>query len=237
MSLSIKNSKNIFELDYYKNHHEFIAATDEVGRGPLAGPVVATCIAFSGSRSELALLVKLLKNSGVDDSKKISEKKRKKILLDLNINSSKKSGSILLGDFRMKFFTIEKDHDYIDSHNILKSSLDAMACALAKLRLKNGIVLIDGNKVFEAKSTEAVSVIKGDSKSSLIGLASLIAKDYRDDLMLSFSKKYPYYGFEKNAGYPTALHRKAIEIHGISPIHRKSFKGVKEFVNASGCKV
>jgi len=226
---------SFFEKTYIKKNHKFIAATDEVGRGPLAGPVVATSVCYAGDFKKIKKLILKLEATGVTDSKKLTDKKRRLILENLNIDYTQSFGDIEIEGCRLQFSTVEKCNRYIEDHNILKSSLDAMKEAVLSFKLEDGVVLIDGNKTFSYSSADIFPIVKGDSKSVLIGLSSIIAKIYRDDLMQEFSKQYPHYGFEKNAGYPTAAHRLVIEEYGITPIHRKTFKGVKEYVDGGKC--
>ena len=101
----------------------------------------------------------------------------------------------------------------------------------SKLMHAEAVVLVDGNKTFESSAKGIEAIVKGDSKSLLIGLASIIAKEYRDELMKDLALDYPGYGFEKHSGYPTKAHKEAIFHLGVSPCHRKTFKGVSEFLN------
>ncbi len=224
-----------------KNGKGQLLACDEVGRGPLAGPVVACTVAldFKGrTPKDIKTLLTMLKGRGVTDSKKITAKKRKQILtdlgIDINTKLNEKKCTISLGkNFKIDFFLVEISASYIDQINILQASLLAMslgACHLAK-KNRGPLCLVDGNKVplQIEKEMEASAIVKGDSKSVLIGLASLIAKEYRDLLMEELAIVYPYYGLEKNAGYPTTFHKQAIAQHGPCLIHRKTFKGVKEY--------
>jgi ribonuclease HII len=228
----------MFELEYIKKTDNFIAGTDEVGRGPLAGPVVSASAIAYGNLIHLEETVSLLREMGVTDSKKLTDKKRKLILENLNINlSNSTTWKIKVGRLNIVVSIDEKSPREIDRINILQASLtsmrDAFVLGLENINRKNnkGIVLIDGNKKFKNLDGLRIdTVVKGDSKSALIGLASVFAKVYRDEKMVNLAKKYPHYDFEKNAGYPTQKHRDAIKLHGITPEHRKSFKGVKEFV-------
>lgn len=214
----------MFEKEFIKDHH-YIIATDEVGRGPLAGPVV-TC-AVGVSVDTLGELVSTLRHYGVTDSKKLSLKKMEAILEKLNINSFKKKNLHDLFEYSVEKVTPKK----IDEVNIFQASLLGMKKSCHNILRESTVVLVDGKFPFKSKKvTDIHPVIKGDSKSVLIGLASIIAKVCRDKIMIREAKKYPFYGFEKNAGYPTATHRKAIEEYGITPIHRKTFKGVREYV-------
>lgn len=224
-----------FESKYILTKDNAIAGSDEVGRGPLAGPVVATTVVLKSLDSALKILGKL----DIDDSKKLNSKKRDLILKDLSIEVSKlKMGSKIAFGGPLKgcgyFSVVEVGPVEIDRINILQASLTAMNESFNIARNKNfkGSWLIDGNKapLNNLKSCRQVTVVKGDSKSKVIALASIIAKQYRDQLMSRLAKKYPGYGLERHAGYPTQFHRDAIALLGITKIHRKSFKGVKEFI-------
>lgn len=225
----------IFEQQFFKSNELEIIGCDEVGRGPLAGPVVSCGTRFIGELKNFKKVEKKLRSLGVTDSKKLTDKKRRIILEELKIEvQNLKIGNVYKLEIEknlLLFSLCEKDHSFIDKYNILNSSLEAMKEASLKLiNTSSPIVLIDGNKKFKNFIYTQESIVKGDEKSVLIGLSSIIAKIYRDDLMINFAKKYPHYDFEKNAGYPTKKHREAIIAHGITPIHRKTFKGVSEFV-------
>lgn len=231
----------MFELDYIKKSDNFIAGTDEVGRGPLAGPVVSASAVAYGNLTHLEDVIEELREIGVTDSKKLTDKKRKVILEKLNIDLTQgKVWKFKKGKLNIIVTIDEKSPEEIDKINILQASLLSMRDALIfgiqniDRKLNKGVVLIDGNKKFgDVENTRIETVVKGDSKSALIGLASVFAKVYRDEKMAKLATIYPHYDFEKNAGYPTQKHREAIELHGITPEHRKSFKGVKEFVKES----
>lgn len=228
--------QNYFQK-YSSKNNIFIAGCDEVGRGPLAGPVVAACASLhqkTYNKKEFTEILDLLKLLGVSDSKKIPQIKREEIIEDLGLEL--RSDQILSleisknTDFRICIQEISVD--IIDEINILNASLLAMKKSFVKTHKEDfeGVVLIDGNKKFISDRNHIMyeSIVKGDSKSLIIGLASIVAKVYRDRLMQSYSKEYPGYFWEKNAGYGTAQHLEAILQIGITPIHRKSFKGVKE---------
>lgn len=227
----------MIEFEYLENVDSYLAASDEVGRGPLAGPVVSCCVYLSGPFERLEDFLVYIRDLGVNDSKKITAKKRKKILRDLGIKKlvAKKSCAVETKYFSFTFYIQEISPLKIDQINILNASLLSMKNAFEALNNENlqGCFLIDGNKIPKGleSSVRAHAIVKGDVRSALIGLASIIAKDYRDGLMEELSKKYPGYGLEKHAGYPTKAHKEAIKNLGISPIHRKTFKGVKEFVS------
>lgn len=215
----------------YIQNYNCLIGCDEVGRGPIAGPVNACSVRVTQKNKKL---LEELKSLGVTDSKKLSQKKRLGILEKLNIQISaidinKQYTSITeAGEF--SYVVSEKSPEEIDKINILQASLACMQSSSNKLVLDNSKVLVDGNKVFESKAYSIEAVIKGDSKSTVIGLASIIAKEYRDQLMESYDKEFPGYYLAKNAGYPTKVHKQAVVELGVSPIHRKTFKGVKEFL-------
>jgi ribonuclease HII len=209
-----------------------------VGRGPLAGPVVAGCSILKWDEFSPKVILKILKKFyklGVNSSKLISREKRKQILDHFQIEPSKielnKYYSICLEDsFELGFSVYEMDSLDIDKINILNASLTSMEGAFKKCREDKifGEVLIDGNKVPKnlGDNLNATAIVEGDSKSLLIALASIFAKEYRDNLMGKMDLLYPGYNFYKNMGYGTEEHRIAIKKYGITPIHRRSFNGV-----------
>ncbi|MCO4794909.1 MAG: ribonuclease HII [Bacteriovoracaceae bacterium] len=228
------------DLQYLKSKDNFIAGTDEVGRGPLAGPVVGCCfILLNPTRKKINDLTKVCQSLGVTDSKKLTHKRRIEILENLKINvMTLKKGQKLnvLSDVidDLYFSITEISNNKIDQINIHQASLLSMKKSFLKcsesLSYKEGEVLVDGNKLIRVnlENVRESPLIKGDSRSFLIGLSSIVAKEYRDLLMSKLSRKYPGYGLEKHAGYPTQFHRDAILNLGPSKIHRKTFKGVKE---------
>ena len=177
------------------------AGCDEVGRGCIAGPVVAASVIFPNDYS----------NKSIKDSKKISPKKR--ILIEKEIKSSAIAWSVS-----------EIDNKRIDKENILNASISAMHAALENLRVIPKYIIVDGNKFKKYKDIEHRCIIKGDSKYLSIAAASIIAKNYRDQLMKKLSEKHNQYDWHKNFGYPTKSHRDAIKKFGITELHRKSFK-------------
>lgn len=224
----------MFDIDY--NKFSIVAGCDEVGRGPLAGPVVGSCVLVKGDQLT-PQNIQLLLDLGVNDSKKLNRKKRLLILKELGIDHSLINSKIEINinqKFSLVYSTAVISNEVIDEINILRASLKAMSeaftCCYDDLNTQ-AKVLIDGNKLLGLKDSKFCEefVIKGDSKSVLIGLASIIAKEYRDELMEKMSLQYPGYGLEKHAGYPTKKHKEAIEQLGVTKIHRKTFKGVKEF--------
>jgi ribonuclease HII len=180
--------------------HNFIAGVDEAGRGPLAGPVVASAV----------ILPKHYHNPYIDDSKKLTRKKRDD-LYDVITTQAVSFG----------FGIIEPS--VIDSINILNATKLAMERAIMSLKPLPEIVMIDALKL-DSVSIEQLSLIKGDSISISIAAASILAKVKRDRIMLEYHRMYPVYRFDKHKGYPTELHRQRIRKHGACPIHRRSFR-------------
>ena len=192
-----------------------VAGVDEAGRGPWVGPVVAGCVFFVNRNVD----AKLLEN--LNDSKKISKKKREMLFDLLHIEAEK--GNVLIG-------IGEASAKEIDEINILNASFLAMKRAVENAKIKPDMVLIDGNREPKDFDYKTKAVIKGDAKSYSISGASILAKVYRDRLMEDMAKKYPYYGFEKNAGYGTKAHIEGLEKYGITPEHRKSYAPIKAFL-------
>lgn len=179
--------------------YKYICGVDEVGRGPLAGPVVCAAVIMP--------LDKLVE--GVDDSKKIGKKKREII-----------AEKILDCAVACRICRVERE--IIDEINILQATRLCMKNAVEGLSVKPDFVLTDGNMTLDI-SVPQTSIIKGDAKSYTIGAASIVAKVYRDNIMKEYAALYPQYGFETNAGYGSRAHIEAIEKYGLTPIHRRSF--------------
>lgn len=193
----------LYESIALKEGYKFIAGVDEVGRGPLAGPVVAGAV----------ILPVNLVLPGVKDSKKMTEKARIKAFSEIN----RVALSVGIGVV---------PHSYIDDFNILKASLKAMKIAVGNLEKTPDFLLVDG--IFEIPvSLPQRCIKKGDQRSMSISAASIIAKVYRDRIMCSYHEFYPEYGFDKNKGYGTAGHIKELKKYGPCPVHRLSFKGVQ----------
>jgi ribonuclease HII len=223
---------------------QWIIGLDEVGRGPLAGPVVAgaSLIQFLEpiTESEAFIETRWLLEYGVTDSKKCSVKKRRELLEKLDL-------LIVPGNdlFKQKMHSLPKkiaslslsiascDEVEIDQLNILHASMEAMKRALTiclekeRLDPEVGLVLVDGNRLPPGIKANARAIIKGDLLEPLIGLASIGAKVYRDLFMVELDQLYPNYGLAQHAGYPTAFHLEALSNHGVSPCHRKSFRPVR----------
>jgi ribonuclease HII len=177
------------------------AGCDEVGRGCLAGPVVAAAV----------ILPKKYKHNLLTDSKQLSKEQR--ILLEVDIKRDAISWAIA-----------EVNNDEIDEINILNASFKAMHLAIDKLNELPELLLIDGNRFNPYKNLPFQCIVKGDSNYLSIAAASILAKIYRDKLMAVLHKQYPVYGWNTNVGYPTIEHRKGIMKFGITPYHRKSFQ-------------
>ena len=176
-----------------------IAGVDEVGRGCLAGPVIAASV----------ILKRPIK--GLMDSKRLSSKKREDLSQIIIKNSIFAIGAA--------------DSQEIDQINILQASLLAMKRSLEKLDMQPKKVLVDGNHIFET-SIEIEAIVGGDNLIPSISAASIVAKVFRDRLMMAYSKEFPNYGFDKHKGYPTKLHKEMLKKYGLTRIHRRTFKGV-----------
>lgn len=203
-----------FELE--NKYQGMVAGVDEAGRGPWVGPVVAGCAVFLTKNVDEKLL------SQLNDSKKLSKAKRE-MLYDLLLKEQQ-AGHMLLG-------IGEASAKEIDEINILNASFLAMKRALEKACTdKPDMVLVDGNREPKTFGCAVRAVIKGDAKSYSISAASILAKVYRDRLLEEMAKKYPGYGFEKNAGYGTKAHIEGLKKYGVTPEHRRSYAPIKEFL-------
>ena len=189
------------ERELLSKGYRYIVGVDEVGRGPLAGPVV--CAAVVMPLDEELLI------EGVDDSKKLSEKKRETL-------------STLIKERAIAYTIVEVSEKIIDGINILEATRLGMKQAVEGLSVPPDIVLTDGNMTIDIPFKQH-SVIGGDALSYSIGAASIIAKVHRDHMMDEYAKEYPAYAFEKNKGYGTAVHIQAIKEQGLCPIHRRTF--------------
>ena len=191
-----------FEASLMGQGHPLIAGVDEVGRGPLAGPVTAAAVILDPSNIP----------QGLNDSKKLSAKRRENLY-----------------DLILKSATVAVAHvsvEEIDRINILQASLLAMRNAVAALNPQPAHLLIDGNRVPDPINIPAQPIVKGDGKSLSIAAASIVAKTVRDRLMAELSLQNPGYGWEKNAGYPSKQHILALQRLGVTPHHRRSFRPV-----------
>ena len=176
------------------------AGCDEAGRGPLAGPVVAAAV----------LLPDNYCNPLLNDSKQLTERQRDRLREEIEREAAAWAVAVV-------------DADEIDRINILHASTHAMCLAVQRLALKPEFLLIDGNRFYNETDIPYQCIVKGDAKFMPIAAASILAKTHRDELMVRLHEEYPQYGWDRNKGYPTAEHFRAIEAHGPSPYHRRSF--------------
>ena len=197
-----------YEKELYKNGYNLIAGTDEVGRGPLVGPVVAAAV----------ILPKNYQLAGLNDSKQLSEKKRN-IFYDIIMKDALAVGVGIVGE------------NIIDEINILEASRLAMNKALDNLKVKPDYILSDAMKL--DRDVPVLSIIHGDANSLSIAAASVIAKVTRDRMMEELGNKYPLYEFEKHKGYPTKRHIELVKKYGVLNEYRKTFKPICEILKES----
>lgn len=204
--IRLQNLKKIEEEIYSKNENiKYICGIDEAGRGPLAGPVVVASV----------IMPKSSMIEGVNDSKKVSEKKREE-LYEKIIEEAISYGVGII------------DHNEIDEYNILNATKMGLTNSLKELTVKPDLILVDALNKIDTLGIPYKSIIKGDALCYSISAASIIAKVTRDRIMRQWDEVYPMYGFEKHKGYGTAAHIAAIKEYGLCPIHRKSF--TKNFI-------
>ena len=205
MEVEMARVEAMFEYEKQYSQYEYIGGIDEVGRGPLAGPVVTACV----------IMPKDIRIPYVNDSKKVSEKRRE-ALYDIIME---KAIAVGIG---------MSSQERIDEINILQATYEAMRKAINNLKIKPDILLNDAVNIPEVDIPQ-VPIIKGDAKSFTIACASIIAKVTRDRMMVELDKEYPEYGFAKHKGYGTKAHTDAIRQFGPCPLHRKTFIG--NFIN------
>ena len=193
------DNMRVYENCAYEKGYNYVCGVDEAGRGPLCGPVVAAAV----------ILPKDMHLEGVNDSKKLTEKKREKLYDDIMENAV----AVGIG---------MSDIDVIEELNILGATKQAMKEAISNLSVKADYVLIDGNQDINI-DIDRQTVVSGDAKSESIAAASIIAKVTRDRMLRQYDKVYPEYGFAKHKGYGTKAHIEAIKEYGLTPIHRPSF--------------
>ena len=199
---------DLFEFETKASYQGFknIAGIDEAGRGPLAGPVVAAAV----------ILPSQVNIPGLNDSKKLSTKKREELFPKIQ-------------EISVSYGVAVVCQKVIDKINILQAARLAMKQALETLKITPGLLLIDGNQKIDSTLNQW-AIVKGDSRSLSIAAASVLAKVTRDRIMDSYHKLYPQYEFNRHKGYGTRLHRNLIQEHGPCPIHRSTFKGVSEYI-------
>jgi len=198
-----------FERSLWDHDLNPVAGLDEVGRGCLAGPVVAAAVILSPD----------IHLPGVRDSKVLSSKQREVF------NEAIREKALAVS-------VAQVEPAEIDRINILRASLKAMAQAVDNLDLRPRALLIDGNQPIPHTLPQK-TLVKGDQRSLSVAAASIVAKVFRDSLMEKMHRHYPHYNFASNKGYATSEHRKAIKLYGCCPIHRKTFKGVREYTTIS----
>lgn len=199
----IKRVRAMYEFDKGFGNYKYIAGVDEVGRGPLAGPIVACAVILDHDIMDDELIL------GLNDSKKLSEKKREEL-------------SQIIKEKALYYHIAECSNEEIDDEGIAYANNKVFLDACMSMEMKPDIVLSDGYLVKNIQVPNK-SVVKGDTKSACIAAASIVAKVYRDNLMKEYAKKYPEYDFEDNAGYGTSKHIEALKEVGACPIHRQSF--------------
>ncbi len=187
-------------LPYYREDL-LEAGCDEAGRGCLAGPVYAAAV----------ILPKDYCNPALNDSKQLTAKQRQSLRLQIENDA-------------LAWAVEAVDNNEIDQMNILHASFHAMSNAVKRLSSPPSLLLIDGNRFYNETEIPYICIVKGDSKYQSIAAASILAKTYRDDYMQQQHEIHPEYGWNKNKGYPTKAHYQAIELHGITQLHRKTFK-------------
>ncbi len=194
-----------FENEAYAGGYKYVCGVDEAGRGPLAGPVFAAAV----------ILPRDYVIDGVNDSKKLTEKKREQLYSKIKEQS-------------LAYCVASASVDEIDEINILNATFLAMTRAVSGLQVKADFALVDGNRL-PGLEIDAKAVVKGDALSESIAAASILAKVERDHFMLNLANEYPNYAFEKHKGYGTKLHIEMIKKYGSSNVHRKTF--LKKILN------
>lgn len=189
---------------------------DEVGRGPLAGPVIAAAVWISDKFIPLLEREKLV----VKDSKKMTAKQRARVVDWVS------SLSYDVVQYTVASVSVQD----IDDFGVLQTSLHAMSLAYEKLNFPIKYALVDGNQKPFISDSEVIPIVKGDDKVLSISLASIIAKEYRDGIMRNLALEYPYYGWETNVGYGSKAHIEAIYTYGITPYHRRTFAPIKDML-------
>ena len=196
------------ESSFYKKGLEYVAGIDEVGRGPLAGPVTVAAV----------ILKPHFFIAGLNDSKKVAPRQREEIAKKIH-------------ETAVDISIVSLSPEEIDMRNIYAATMEAMYRAVQNLKIQPQAVIVDAMPLhFPVPS---LSLVHGDAKSASVAAASIVAKVHRDHLMDEYDKVYPGYGFSQNKGYGTAEHIDAIRTLGITPIHRKSFEPVKSMVNGT----
>ena len=192
-------------LEYCKIAGRLEAGCDEAGRGPLAGPVVAAAVILPEGYS----------NPLLNDSKQLTERRRDKLRVEIEREAAAWAVAVV-------------EPEEIDRLNILHASTHAMCVAVQQLSQRPEFLLIDGNRFYNETDIPYECIVKGDAQYMSIAAASILAKTHRDELMIKLHEQYPQYGWDRNKGYPTAEHYRAIEEYGPTPFHRRSFTLYKQ---------
>ena len=195
----------LFDEDYASGVTLFCGA-DEAGRGPIAGPVFAAAVILDPDHPI----------AGLKDSKKLSEHRRDELALEIK-------------QYARAWAIAECSIEEIDELNILHASMLAMKRAIESLAIRPELALIDGNRCPKL-AIAAKAIVKGDDKVPAISAASILAKTARDAVMLDLHRQYPEYGFDRHKGYPTAYHLEQLSIHGVSPVHRKTYAHIRKIL-------
>ncbi|UTY59221.1 ribonuclease HII [Massilia sp. erpn] len=204
----MKNQQNGLFDDLPDSPDEIICGVDEAGRGPLAGPVFAAAVILHPGRPI----------DGLRDSKKLTEAKRDAL-------------APLIMQNAVAWAIAEASEEEIDKINILQASMLAMRRAVEALSTVPTLALIDGNRCPVMK-IQSIAIVDGDNKVEAISAASILAKTARDAALVKLHLQYPQYGFDQHKGYPTALHLERLQLHGVSPVHRRSYAPVRKVLEA-----
>lgn len=196
-------------LPLFDYTNEIVCGVDEAGRGPLAGPVFAAAVILDPKKPI----------AGLRDSKKLSEAKRDELAIDIKIHA-------------LAWAIAQCSEAEIDALNILQASMLAMRRAVEALAVQPTLALIDGNRC-PVMTIRSEAIVKGDDKVAAISAASILAKTARDAVLVELHRQYPDYAFDQHKGYPTALHLERLRLHGISPVHRKSYGPVKALLKGA----
>ncbi len=196
-------------LTLFGYRNELICGVDEAGRGPLAGPVFAAAVILNAEKPI----------DGLRDSKKLSEAKRESLAEKIKQNA-------------LAWSIAQASEEEIDKLNILHASMLAMRRAIEGLCMAPTLALIDGNRCPQC-AIRTEPIIGGDDKVAEISAASILAKTARDNALLELHERYPHYAFDRHKGYPTALHLERLRLHGVSPVHRRSYAPVRELLALS----
>jgi ribonuclease HII len=204
-----KNDSNLSLFDYAG---EVICGVDEAGRGPLAGPVFAAAVILDPTKPI----------AGLRDSKKLTEARRDALAIEIKANA-------------LAWSIAECSEAEIDTLNILQATMLAMRRAIEGLHMLPTLALIDGNRC-PVVGVRSEAIVQGDDKVLEISAASILAKTARDAALCALHEQYPHYAFDQHKGYPTVLHLDRLRIHGVSPVHRKSYAPVRTLLDASSLR-